>query len=307
MRTIGAFLLVAHGWAGLAVGAAAPAPVAARMRNVNLHVGYGVELQIADLRGHLEGIKPTGPSFDDIESYVMDVDYARVAMPEASLTNLMNQWVFAGDDAPIKKLAIKIESNEMVQSGVLKKAISVPFTMRATIAIAPDGRLRVHPTSLKAAGFLSKRVLDFFGLDLEKLIKVKGDRGVTVDGDDLLLDPARMLPPPRMRGRVTKTWMEPGRLMLQFGDAAKPGIDPPLKAANYMYYRGGTLHFGKLTMVDADLMLTDDNPRDPFDFSPAKYEEQLVAGYSKNTRAHGLVVHVPDAKDIAKAGSRKPS
>ena len=38
-------------------------------------------------------------------------------------------------------------------------------------------------------------------------------------------------------------------------------------------------------MTDADLQLIDMHPADPFDFYSAKYETQLVAGYSKNTRA----------------------
>ena len=289
------------------VGQAEPAPVAARMRNVFLHMGYGVDLQIDDLRGRLESQTPGPPTFDDIESYRVALDYARVAMSGASLTNLMNQYVFAGGDAPIKNLSIAIEGNELVQSGTLKKGVSVPFKMRATVVVAPDGRLRLHPTSMKAAGFISKRVLDFFGVELENLVKLKDNRGVTVDGDDLLLDPERVLPPPRIRGRVTKATIEHGQMILQFGDAAKKGVDPPAARANYMYYRGGTLRFGKLTMVDADLLLTDTDQHDLFDFSPAKYNDQLVAGYSKNTPNHGLIVYMPDANDLATVGRRKPS
>ena len=63
---------------------------------------------------------------------------------------------------------------------------------------------------------------------------------------------------------------------------------------NYMYYRGGTLRFGNLTMSDADLALIDASQKDPFDFYQDRYERQLVAGYSKNTLAHGLKVYMPD-------------
>jgi hypothetical protein len=67
-----------------------------------------------------------------------------------------------------------------------------------------------------------------------------------------------------------------------------------------MYYRGGTLRFGKLTMADTDLMLVDDDPHDPFDFSPARYNDQLMAGYSKNTASHGLITHMPDLNDSSR-------
>jgi hypothetical protein len=51
-------------------------------------------------------------------------------------------------------------------------------------------------------------------------------------------------------------------------------------------------------MSDADLQLIDADPRDPFDFFPAHYDVQLVAGYSKNTPAKGLKTYMPDYGDI---------
>jgi hypothetical protein len=51
-------------------------------------------------------------------------------------------------------------------------------------------------------------------------------------------------------------------------------------------------------MHDADLQLIDADPRDPFDFYPARYNAQLVAGYSKNTPAKGLKTYMPDYDDL---------
>jgi hypothetical protein len=158
---------------------------------------------------------------------------------------------------------------------------------------------------MKAAGFLSKRVLDFFGLELERLVKVNPATGVTIDGDDLLLDPERLLPPPRIKGRLTRTWIENGLVVQQFGAPVKRPLTPPNgRFSNYMYYRGGTLRFGKLTMVDTDMVLVDADQKDPFDFSPEEYNDQLVAGYSKNTRSHGLIVYLPDLSDLPRRSAR---
>jgi hypothetical protein len=283
---------------------AAPEPVAARMHHVRFHLGYGAVLNVDDLRGGLTAVKAGPPTFDDVESYRVDISYALVSMTPDSLANLMNRYVFVRAEAPLKNLAVRIEDNELVQTGSLKKGISVPFTMHATIGLTEDGRLRLHPTSLKAAGFIGKRVLDFFGLELERLVKTKRGAGMTIEGDDLLLDPEQMLPPPRIHGRLAKVWLRDGALFLEFGDPRSRGITPPIaEAVNYMYYRGGTLRFGKLTMQDADLLLVDEDPRDPFDFSPAEYNRQLVAGYSNNTESKGLIVHMPDA-DKASKGAR---
>ena len=94
----------------------------------------------------------------------------------------------------------------------------------------------------------------------------------------------------------------------QFGPA-KPqhAITPPdRRFPNYMYYRGGTLRFGKLTMDNTDLMLVAEDPRDPFDFSPAQYNDQLMAGYSRNTASHGLITHMPDLDDLTRRRAGRP-
>jgi hypothetical protein len=279
-------------------------PVATRMRNVVFHLGKGIEMRVDDLNGRLVSTRSGPPVFDDVNSYVVDIQSARVSLTAESLTNLMNNYVFAGPDAPLSKLKIEIEGNELKQSGVLVKAVPVPFHLRAAISATPDGKIRLHPTSMKTAGFLSKRVLDFFGLELERLVKVNPATGITVDGDDLLLDPARLLPPPRIKGRLTRTWIENGLVVQQFGVPAKRPLTPNGRFNNYMYYRGGTLRFGKLTMVDTDLVLVDADQKDPFDFSPEEYNDQLVAGYSKNTRSHGLIVYMPDLSDLSRRSAR---
>jgi hypothetical protein len=299
--------LLALAWLSLAAAAAAPQRVATHMRHVLFHFGSGVELRVDDLVGHLTSRSARPVNFDDVRSYVVDIDSGRIAMTPESLTNLMNGYVFAGPDAPFKNVKIGIEGGEMTQSGTLKKGVSVPFSMRATIAATPDGKIRVHPTSIKAAGFLSKRVLDFFGLELDNLVTMKSVSAATVDGDDLLLDPQMLLPPPQIRGKLTRVSIEDGVVVQQFGAAtpAKAIAPPDKRFTNYMYYRGGTLRFGKLTMRDTDLLLVDSDPKDHFDFSPERYNDQLVAGYSKNTRSHGLIVYMPDLSDLRRASSPK--
>jgi hypothetical protein len=283
-------------------------PVATRMRHVVFHLGKGIELRVDDLNGRLMSAGLGPPVFDDVNSYVVDIQSARVSLTAASLTNLLNNYVFAAADAPLRKLKIEFEGNELKQSGVLVKSVPIPFHLRASIGVSPDGKIRVHPTSMKAAGFLSKRVLDFFGLELDRLVKVNATTGVTIDGDDLLLDPERLLPPPRIKGRLNRTWIENGLLVQQFGSPVKRPLTPPNgRFANYMYYRGGMLRFGKLTMVDTDMVLVDADQKDPFDFSPEQYNRQLVAGYSKNTPSHGLVVYMPDLADVSRRSARAAS
>jgi len=73
-----------------------------------------------------------------------------------------------------------------------------------------------------------------------------------------------------------------------------------------MYFRGGTLRFGKLTMNNADLRIIDASPKDIFDFSLDHYNSQLVAGHSKNTPNFGLVVVMPDYYKLRQASTKQP-
>jgi hypothetical protein len=113
------------------------------------------------------------------------------------------------------------------------------------------------------------------------------------------LDAAQMLPPPKMRGRITAVRIQGDEIIQTFGGARKLLAGKP-SGGNYMWYRGGVLKFGKLTMNDTDMQLIDADPTDPFDFFPDHYKDQLVAGYSKTTATGGLLVYMPDYGKISR-------
>src|SRR4030095_15059529 len=141
-------------------------------------------------------------------------------------------------------------------------------------------------------------LLKTFGVKVDDLFKVDPGRGVTVDGNDVLLDPSSLLPPPAMHGRITAIRVEKDALVQVFGSGVHHPLSPPATSKNYIYWRGGELCFGKLTMTETDLELVDNDPGDPFDFSVDRWNEQLVGGYSKITPERGLKSHMPDYNDL---------
>jgi hypothetical protein len=112
-----------------------------------------------------------------------------------------------------------------------------------------------------------------------------------------------------VRGHVARARVAGDRLSLVLGDArTAAGGDGGLETGNYIWFHGGRIRFGRLTMTDADLQLIDADATDPFDFYSQRYHDQLVAGYSRNTREGGLRTVMPDYGDIAKlSGRRLPS
>jgi hypothetical protein len=91
--------------------------------------------------------------------------------------------------------------------------------------------------------------------------------------------------------------IEGNRIVETFGRRPAPATGA---IRNYMRYRGNVLRFGRLTMHDADMELIDEDQRDPFEFSPAGYVKQLVAGYSKNAADGSLRVYMPDLDEAGR-------
>jgi hypothetical protein len=280
-------------------------PVETQMRNVHLRIMEGVTLQIRRLRGRLVSNTPGSPVlFDDPSAFKLEIDEGEIAIATPDLGRLMNGWVFAYEGSPLKKMDFAIVGNELKQEGVIEKGVDIPFTVLGSLSMTPENWIRVHPNKVEAIGIPVKGLMEFFGLELEKLLKVRGHAAVKIDGDDFLLNPERLLPPPEISGRVTAVRLEQDKLVQVFGsEDAKPALKPPDASANSLFFRGGLLRFGKLTMTDADLQIVDADNKDPFDFYQKRYNEQLVAGYSKNTKDGGLVVYMPDFDEASKVGA----
>jgi hypothetical protein len=278
------------------------------MKNVRLHVDEGIVLDVARLRGVMVSRTTGPPVFDDQRSYVLHLRTAEIAMDMASLQALLNRHVFAYKGSPLKDLTVQASGSRIKLKGKLRKGVDVPFSTTATVSATPDGRMQLHAESLKALGIPAKGLLALFGLELDDVVAIKERRGVEVRDNDIIISAGQVLPPPEIVGRMTRVLVRGNTLVQTFEDASqgRPGrLVPPSPAArNYIYFGGGDITFGKLTMHDADLQLIDTDPRDPFDFFPARYHAQLVAGYSKNTPAKGLKTFMPDFDDVQRR--RKP-
>ncbi|HKD06782.1 MAG TPA: hypothetical protein VKB79_12845 [Bryobacteraceae bacterium] len=269
--------------------------VSIQIKNVNLLLTRKIVLGIVDLRGHFQKAKPDIPvTLDDSDSFSVDVDSAEIRVTSSSLTALMNEYVFDYRTAPVRNVVVKFRGGHLIQTGILQKGIDFPFQVDASLAVTPDGKIRLHAEKIKAGRLPVRGLLHMLGEDLQKLISENPGRGVRADGDDLILAPESLTPPPHILGHVVRVSVTDATLALFFDSGRHTAVlTPPLRAAAYLYHRGGILRFGKLTMNDADLEIVGDKPG-MFNFFQREYKKQLIAGYSKNTAADGLVAHMVD-------------
>ena len=285
----------------LAQGKPTATRVGIEMRNVRLHVSRDAVMDVKWLKGSLVSLPGHIPIFDDQNSFTMEIDDGEMAVDASSLTSLVNQ-AFDYKGSALSDLRITVEDSHLVQRGTLKKGISVPFTITANVAATPDGHLAVHPIKVKTAGVPTTKMMSLFGVELDDLLKSRPDRGIDLKDNDLFLDATRLLPSPRTTGRLTNAFIRGNTLVQVFGKGAGAAARA---SGNYIWFRGASIRFGRLTMSDADLKLIDMDPRDPFDFYSARYNEQLVAGYSKNTSDHALRTYMPDFADLHRAAGNR--
>lgn len=278
----------------------AAVPVEFQMRNVNFRIAKDIVLEVRALRGQLRRTKPDVPvTFDDNSSFLVDVDTAEVAIDAASLSALMNSYVMAYEGSPVKNVTVSFKGDRIIQKGTVRKGIDIPFEIEGSLSATPAGEIRVHAEKIKAGKLPIKGLLDVFGKDLSDLMKANESRGMRMEGDDIILSPRSLTPPPHLHGKVTRVGIQNGKIVQVF-QAGKglPALKPPYRSNAYIYHRNGTLRFGKMTMEDSDLQIVGDKPGAPFEFFQREYQKQLVAGYSKNTAANGLVSHMADYSRI---------
>jgi len=281
-----------------------------RFENVRFHVWKGVALDLEHLTGRMLSRRDDGiVSLDDKTSFVLAVDSGRVGLSLDDLGRLMNTYVFAYKGAPLRDLSFGVDGQHLVQKGILHKGVDIPFEMVGEMSVTAEGEIRVHPVSMKICSIPGLGLMNALGLNLAKMMDLSGAKGVRVVGNDLFLNPVNMLPPPAIRGRLVQVALQPGRLVQFFGSSdgirLARHLDPDSAATNFILFRGGTMQFGKMFMVHADMEVVDLSPGDPFDFDIDHYREQLVAGYHKTLPDDGLLVYMPDLDKLQAIASNR--
>ena len=277
------------------------------MRHVDFYVDSAVVLHIRQLEGTMRS-KAGGPIvFDDKNSFIITLDTANVGLTGDDLTALLNKFVFGYKGSPLSHLHMRTEGDHVVLKGRMHKGITISFEITSTMDVTAEGLIRIHPTKTKILGMNGEKLMKFLGLSLEKILDLKGATGATVHGNDIFLDPAKILPPPTIEGHIVAVRIDSMEVVQVFGRTEPHArvhalVPPDTKAPNYMFYKGGTLRFGRLLMLDAEMQIVDLDPQDVFRFDLTRYNAQLVAGYERTLADGGLEVWMRDVDKLDAAG-----
>jgi hypothetical protein len=270
----------------------APATTRIEMRNVLLHDEAAGTLRVQRLNGRVTPARPGGTiSLDDKKSFLIDIDAGIITTSLVDMSRLLNERTFGYPGSPLSDIVLTVKGNQLKLNAKVKKGVLVPIELLGEMGVTPEGNMRVHATSLRALKIPVKGLLGAFGVKMADLIDPKGAKGVSVQGNDLILDVEQLLPPPRKRGKLTDVHSMGDQLVETFGHPGPAEKTPRWRG--YLKFEGGVIEFGKLTMRDADLVLTDSANVEWFDFELDHYQKQLEAGYNKVTPKLGLESYMP--------------
>jgi hypothetical protein len=273
-----------------------------QVQNGLFHVMNDVMLTVPRLDAWMIPRPGETVSLDSKNSFIVQINSGETYLKARDLTALLNEYLLPHAGTSIKNITVTFVGNQIAVKGDLQKLVEIPFEGKGVVSVADDSDIRVHFTDLTAAGVLGKGFLDFFGVKLSTVAQPEKQSRFHMEGDDIILPITALFPPPRIAGKLTAVSIDGDGLVQVFGPPNATIPKPPTAAPNFIYFRGGRMKFGKLTMDDVDLQLVDKDPSNAFDFSLDHYAEQLDAGYSRSLPNLGLVVYMPDYSTVAKSG-----
>ena len=264
------------------------------MRNVIFWVMPNVAVHVAGLTGMIAPTSPNGTvSLDDQGSFSLEMQNARTSISSRDLTVLVNNYILPKAITPIRNLSMTLTHDQTISvKGTFRKLIDVPFTADANVQATPDGNMRMHLSNLRVAGVIHQDILDFLGLKVSNLAQPKRQQTFQIVGNDLIFPISQMFPPPHMEGKLQSVNIADNRLNLVFGTEQGQNPKLPVSAENYIYFKGGRMQFGRLTMTPVEMELVNLKAANSFEFALADYYKQLAAGYSKSLPDGGLLVHM---------------
>lgn len=261
-----------------------------------LRKGPDFRIYVRWLRGQMVPTSRTvNPSFDDPESFYLDVKTGVIRANMGDINNFLNATAIP--DSPVKNINLTGDGNQVKLRGTLHKVISIPIELTGTISALPDNRIQLHITKLSALKIPLTGILGGLKITVSDLFHPQGASGIQVSDNDVFFDTQKLVPPPHIRGQLTSVRIINPDLEEIYGNAQE-AVSKVEQWRNFLRLSDGTLDFGKLTMRHVDLIMVDLSNDAWFDLDLNHYQDQLVNGYTRMTPQAGLQIFMPDLDEL---------
>jgi hypothetical protein len=275
-----------------------PAPTAVYAHNLMLRRGPDFRIYVRWLRGNMVRTRrDVNPTFDDPESFLLEIKTGVVRANIADIGNFLNAGGVA--NSPLRNITLLADGDQIKLKGTLHKLISLPVELLGSVTGTPDNRIQLHITKLNVLKIPLKGLLGGLNVSLSDLIQPKGIPGVEISGNEIFFDTLKLLPPPHIRGQLTKVRVISPDIEEVYGNA-DDAVTRVEQWRNFLRLNDGTIDFGKLTMHHVDLIMVDLSDDAWFDLDLNNYQNQLVNGYTRMTPEAGLQIFMPDLDTLPK-------
>src|SRR6202011_1667110 len=157
-------------------GASNSAPTNVYAHNLMLRKGStGFRIYVRWLRGQMARTsRNVNPSFDDPESFFIDVKAGVVHTNVGDLANFLNQGIA---NSPLTNIKLSGDGDQLKLTGTLHKVIPLPIEVIARLGVAPANRIQIHVTKINLLKGPFKKMLggrDVSGSSLSHLGRSSG-------------------------------------------------------------------------------------------------------------------------------------
>jgi hypothetical protein len=270
-------------------------PTVIYAHNLRLLKGPNFRVYIRWIRGQMLRTHPqVNPSFDDPDSFVLDVQKGVIHANIGDISNYLNTSSPSG--APLKDISIQPDGDQLKIHGTVHKIVPLPVELTGTLSPTPEGLVRFNVSKISVLKIPLKGLLGTFHVELNDLVSTTKVPGVTIAGNDITFDTQQLLPAPHILGQITSVNVKPPDIEVIYGNA--PNDEAKLAQwRNFLRLTGGSLDFGKLTMRNVDLTMIDASQDPWFTLDLVNYQYQLVNGTTRMTADAGLEIFMPDSDE----------
>jgi len=266
--------------------------------NLMLRKGPHFRIYVRWLRGNMVRTNPAvNPTFDDPESFLLDIKTGVIRANIGDIGNFLNAGGVA--NSPLTGISLLADGDQIRLKGTLHKIIPLPVELLGTVVATADSRIQLQVTKLSVLKLPLKGLLGGLHITVADLIHPKGIPGIEVSGNDIFFDTVKLLPPPHIRGQLTKVRVVTPDIEEVFGNG-EDTLTRVEQWRNFLRLNDGTIDFGKLTMHHVDLIMVDLSNDAWFDLDLNNYQNQLVNGYTRMTPEAGLQIFMPDLDNLPK-------
>ncbi len=238
---------------------------------------------------------------DDSTSYTLEVVRGAVMVDFSVLEKLINERTLNYPGAALKNIRLAAgglgDEKKIVLCGAMRFGVWIDFRMQAGIQVdRAKNRLIIKSERISVMGIpFAKEIIDVLGITLKNLVPIRGDRGITIDGNNLVIDPFVLFPAPSYSGCLDEVGILGSGLELRFKTMENFIFPTRIRnVRNDVFLVGGIVKLAAMRLVFSRTQIIDSMPEDDFEFNINDYFRQICRSSTQIVGDGSIVVLMPD-------------